>query len=55
MIELANNTEYGLAAYFYTQDINRGAGESGYPKLWSSASSAATTPFPPLHKRHLAA
>lgn len=24
VIELANNTEYGLAAYFYTQDISRG-------------------------------
>lgn len=24
VIELANNTEYGLAAYFYTQNISRG-------------------------------
>jgi succinate-semialdehyde dehydrogenase/glutarate-semialdehyde dehydrogenase len=33
VIELANNTEYGLAAYFFTQNISRGVRVSEAPEF----------------------
>jgi succinate-semialdehyde dehydrogenase/glutarate-semialdehyde dehydrogenase len=48
-VQLANDTEFGLAAYVYTRDL---ASRGGSPRYWSTGSSVSTpASFPPKSRR----